>query len=564
MKTATSLRLVLACIGVVSILSAANASLPLYPGPGGPVVANGTRNPNSGLSQPVGNTGVSVAMADAYLGGIFQGQHAYRWDTTGAAMVRLGGGGALNSIDTHAYAVSKQGYVVGQVGTAVAGNFTPVIYPLNSTMPIPMQSLEQQQQANGYTNASAYLINDSTTSAGMSSKYFQNTNLGTRAVRWAIGGSITELQPLNTNALGYTDSYALSMNQTGSITGVADRYSPTGTDQGKRGVRWAANSTVAFELDTPFVRNDGFATVDTRGINQNGAIIGTVEKWAGSVSQGDRAVRWDAFGTAATVLDTLGADFNGVTNVSVGGINDAGMSIGICQKFSNGSSLGFRAVRWAPGGTAITELGLLPGVNPALSQSSSAYRINQSGTSVGISPTTTGFSHATLWPGSMGGTTAVDLNSFLPAGSGWTLVWALGISDTGFISGEGSYDPDGVGGQSPYQQSYTMLVPQAGTYGQGDANFDTKVNFDDLLILAQNYGSSNFTSNIHVGDLNLDGTIGFDDLLVLAQHYGLNSLTQTPGNFASDWALAQSMVPEPTVLGLVIFTATMRVRRRTR
>ena len=57
----------------------------------------------------------------------------------------------------------------------------------------------------------------------------------------------------------------------------------------------------------------------------------------------------------------------------------------------------------------------------------------------------------------------------------------------------------------------------------GDANGDGKVDFADLLILAQNYGKAPaaFTD----GDFNADGSVGFDDLLVLAQNYC--SRTQT-------------------------------------
>lgn len=52
----------------------------------------------------------------------------------------------------------------------------------------------------------------------------------------------------------------------------------------------------------------------------------------------------------------------------------------------------------------------------------------------------------------------------------------------------------------------------------GDATQDQAVNFDDLLILAQNYGQTGRTFS--QGDFNYDGRVNFDDLLVLAQTYG--------------------------------------------
>lgn len=61
----------------------------------------------------------------------------------------------------------------------------------------------------------------------------------------------------------------------------------------------------------------------------------------------------------------------------------------------------------------------------------------------------------------------------------------------------------------------------------GDANRDRVVNFDDLLILAQNYGETGNT--LSHGNFNYDsqGRVDFDDLLLLAQKYStsLPSLT---------------------------------------
>lgn len=53
----------------------------------------------------------------------------------------------------------------------------------------------------------------------------------------------------------------------------------------------------------------------------------------------------------------------------------------------------------------------------------------------------------------------------------------------------------------------------------GDLNRDRAVNFDDLLSLAQHYGSSG-SATYAQGDVNDDGAVDFDDLLALAQNYG--------------------------------------------
>jgi hypothetical protein len=51
----------------------------------------------------------------------------------------------------------------------------------------------------------------------------------------------------------------------------------------------------------------------------------------------------------------------------------------------------------------------------------------------------------------------------------------------------------------------------------GDANHDGAVNFADLVILAQNYNTSDKT--FVEGDFNYDGRVTFDDLVLLAQRY---------------------------------------------
>ncbi|MFT3788082.1 MAG: autotransporter-associated beta strand repeat-containing protein [Tepidisphaeraceae bacterium] len=98
----------------------------------------------------------------------------------------------------------------------------------------------------------------------------------------------------------------------------------------------------------------------------------------------------------------------------------------------------------------------------------------------------------------------------------------------------------------------------------GDANLDFAVNFSDLLTLAANYGNTGMTWDD--GDFNYDQTVNFTDLLSLAAHYG-QSLTATQAetlgtDFAADFALAQSMVPEPMdVLGVALLGVGLRRTR---
>jgi hypothetical protein len=53
----------------------------------------------------------------------------------------------------------------------------------------------------------------------------------------------------------------------------------------------------------------------------------------------------------------------------------------------------------------------------------------------------------------------------------------------------------------------------------GDANLDGRVDFADLVALAQHYGDNSGNANWDEGDFTYDGKVGFDDLTRLAQNY---------------------------------------------
>ena len=97
-------------------------------------------------------------------------------------------------------------------------------------------------------------------------------------------------------------------------------------------------------------------------------------------------------------------------------------------------------------------------------------------------------------------------------------------------------------------------------WSPGDANHDEHVNFDDLITLAQNYnGLAGKTWTM--GDFTGEGAVNFDDLIILAQHYNTSAYPALLGNvsaaFAADWALAQSLVPEPGALAVVAVSALL-------
>lgn len=72
---------------------------------------------------------------------------------------------------------------------------------------------------------------------------------------------------------------------------------------------------------------------------------------------------------------------------------------------------------------------------------------------------------------------------------------------------------------------------------QADANRDRRVGFEDLVLLAQNYGQPGKTFG--QGDFNYDGNVGFDDLVLLAQRY----------NTAASNLAAVTTRPSPAIKG---------------
>ena len=89
----------------------------------------------------------------------------------------------------------------------------------------------------------------------------------------------------------------------------------------------------------------------------------------------------------------------------------------------------------------------------------SAGDVNGDGIAVGYIDED-GPNHAVYW--NQDGT-PVDLNTLIDPDSGWSLAIAYTISDDGWITGEGFYDPDGVGGQAAYGRLFQMQIPEPAT-----------------------------------------------------------------------------------------------------
>jgi hypothetical protein len=103
---------------------------------------------------------------------------------------------------------------------------------------------------------------------------------------------------------------------------------------------------------------------------------------------------------------------------------------------------------------------------------------------------------------------------------------------------------DGAGDGSPTAHTLDYFVLA------GDANRDRRVDFGDLVVLAQNYNTAGKT--FAQGDFNYDDHVNFNDLVILAQRYNKSlpapeaSGASAPASFAADWAKATAAVTAPT------------------
>lgn len=421
--------------------------------------------------------GVAVGMASKVASGVNQGPRGISWDGSGRDAVELvnfgtdDGGFAQSS----ANAINDQNVIAGSAdrynGSTSLGSRAVRWHGAGAT-PIELEHLGTS--TNGFTVARALAINESSTTVGQAFKFDSGSFRGTRAVRWEGNGTtITELGGLGQTVVGASESSATDVNAPGTVAGFAVKYE-SGVPRGSRAVRWESGSTLAIELGHLGTDPGGNTNSEALAINDSGTTIGYAATSSfgngcvgrACISLGDRAVRWNATVTGATALGHLGTDAQGRTSSRAYAINSSDTAAGFAEKYVGGISKGSRAVRWDGSSSVAHELEVLS-VDPLGNSSATALAINESGHVVG---------EAALYDenGVLHGVRAVywnpageivELDSLIDLGSAWrSLDAALGISDTGWITGVGTFD-DGSG--NAYRRWFSLnihetIVPEPG------------------------------------------------------------------------------------------------------
>ena len=243
----------------------------------------------------------------------------------------------------------------------------------------------------------------------------------------AKAGAITDL-----GTLGGSFSFANGINDSGQVVG----FSST-----------AGDATVGAFLYSGGVMTNlgslGGSASEANGINASGQVVGYSSE-AGSATE----LAFLYSGGVMTNLGTLGGD-----NSLPTGINDAGQIVGSSATADDPAGDAFLY-----SGGVMTDLGTLGGDN------SGAYAINASGEVVGTSATTGDAAFdAFLYTTSSG---MIDLNSLLPAGSGWSLQVATAINDSGLVVGFG-INPEGQ--QDAFLMDTTPEPASMALFGAGAA-----------------------------------------------------------------------------------------------
>lgn len=270
--------------------------------------------------------------------------------------------------------------------------------------------------------ARGYAVNDAGTVVGE----FNNDSSRAFVYTGGVMNGLTRLAGDNDNGVAH------DINNSNVIVGI----SSNGT--ASRPTMWTSNGMAYVPADLGSIAGTATSTGRAWAINDAGVAVGLSQN-AGATSQ---ATRWS--GGTVTNLGSLG---DGTRFGQAYGLNDNGLIVGASQ---NGVTVGIltgtssttpitRAFRWQNG--TMTELPpfnlyVSPGnTGPTTNYHSEAKDVNDAGLIVGNSQRIASSpAVATAWINGF----PVDLNTVIPAGSGWTLLSAEGINDQGDIVGFGT------------------------------------------------------------------------------------------------------------------------------
>jgi probable HAF family extracellular repeat protein len=208
-------------------------------------------------------------------------------------------------------------------------------------------------------------------------------------------------------------SDASAINNHRQVVGVSASFTPEPFSLAFHAVLWHKNRL----LRLPPLPDGGMADW-ALDVNERGQVVG----FSGPEFGFEHPALWDR--GSPTDLGLIGGDW-----AEANAINDKEQVVGFGQTASGDT----HAFSWKRG--VITDLGVLEDDD----EFSGAFDINQKGQIVGFSGASlsdVATSRAVLWEEGV----MIELQTRVPADSGWTLLAALGINERGQISGYGLHD----------------------------------------------------------------------------------------------------------------------------
>ena len=325
---------------------------------------------------------------------------------------------------------------------------------------------------------------------------FADFRSGTHAVVWSgTADSFVDLAPTN---LGFSESVAY---------GVAGTQQVGNAEPGSglpHAVLWNSSGSSVVDLNpTSLGFNTTFAMA-TNGIHQVGYGFGSA---TGSPNI-PHALLWS--GTAASAVDLNPTDRPGFYSRAVGVGGNQQVGIG------GDTPSGQLALLWTGTPQSMVILNPPGFTSASVNATNGVQQVGRGG-----GPTTHNAGHALLWSGTPD--SVFDLHTVLP--SRFVNSQATTIDAAG--------DVFGLATDATLREHVIEWIPRRLA---ADANADGVVDFNDLLVLAQHYGTAT-GATYRTGDFNHDGNVNFDDLLILSQSYGQRVL-DSPASVGD--------VPEPS------------------